>query len=347
MEGAARVGPGTILGGDFRVVRRIGAGSMGVVFLAEQLSTGSQRAIKLLDPEIAEDARHVDRFLNEAKLASRIRSEHVVQIIAAGRDDTTGSIWLAMELLEGESLEAHVKRVGKLSLPATRLAMSQLCHALAAAHDEGIVHRDVKPENVFVTVPRREGEAFTVKLLDLGIAKLVAVGMTTTLPLGTPMWMAPEQTDPSGKISPASDTWALGLLAFFMLTGHYFWLGVSGPRPSPAVLLREVLFDPIPAASERARALGSEAAIPPGLDAWFARCVQRDPAARFPDARAAAAAFDACLAPPTSSPEVVGAPRSPRTLVWIVVALAALMLLTLVAGAAALLAYAFVPELFG
>ena len=128
------------------------------------------------------------------------------------------------------------------------------------------------------------------------------------------------------------------------------WEGLSRERhvgARAARLLREVLFDPIPAASERARALGSEADIPPGFDAWFARCVHRDAAARFPDARSASAAFDACLSPPTSSPEVPGTSRSSRTLLWILVAVAALVLLAVVAGAAVLLAYTLVPELFG
>src|SRR5262249_9547761 len=138
-------------------------------------------------------------------------------------------------------------------------------------------------------VSKRRDVAFTAKILDFGIAKLVADSQKTgTQPLGTPLFMSPEQTDRKGKICPATDVWALGLIVFKLLTGKDFWLEADGALP---ILLREIVVEPIPFASKRAEELGVADKIPPGFDAWFARCLNRDVDARFQEAGEAVRAF--------------------------------------------------------
>lgn len=293
----AEPAPGTLIGGEYRLTRPLGAGGMGVVWVAEQLSTGSLRAVKLLRPELVSDDTQLTRFLNEARIGARIPSDHVVQVLGAGHEASLGVPWLAMELLEGVSLGSHLRSVERMHPADAFEVMGQLCHALAAGHARGIVHRDVKPENVFLSVPRREGARFTVKVLDFGIAKLISPGgQTTTAPLGSPAWMAPEQTEAHTSVTPATDVWALGLLVFRMLTGKPFWMTPQQAGSSITALMREILLEPIPPATARAAALGCSEWLPPGFDAWFASCVCRDATRRFQDAQSAKQALDALMA---------------------------------------------------
>jgi serine/threonine-protein kinase len=176
----------------------------------------------------------------------------------------------------------------------------QLGHALGAAHDAGVVHRDLKPENIFLARSMRAGRAREVKVLDFGVAKIVAEGTQakTTSAVGTPLWLAPETMQ--GRASPASDVWALGLIAFDMLVGFNFWRATDAASPGLADVLREITLEPIPLASARAAQKGR--AVPAGFDGWFQRCVARDPAARFPSARQAFAALAPVLAMYPSAP---------------------------------------------
>jgi formylglycine-generating enzyme required for sulfatase activity/tRNA A-37 threonylcarbamoyl transferase component Bud32 len=290
--------PGTIFGRDFKIVQPLREGGMGAVYVAEQLSTGKQRALKVMAPELAMDAGTRERFVLEARAGSRIESDHVVEVVTAGVDEETGAPFLVMELLRGEELADASARLGPLPLGDVAEVLSQVGHALEQAHAQGIVHRDLKPENVFLAASRRRDVAFTAKILDFGIAKLVEDSRqkTGTQPLGTPLFMAPEQTDRKGRISPATDVWALGLIAFKLLTGRDFWRADG----SLAMLLREICVDPIPFASVRAAELGARPLepgekptppLPPGFDAWFARCVAQSPEARFAEAGEAVRAF--------------------------------------------------------
>src|SRR4029078_8417701 len=159
------------------------------------------------------------------------------------------------ELLRGEELEDAAARLGRLPLRAVAEGMAQGGHARERAHPQGIVHSDLKPGNIFLAMARRRDATFTVKILDFGIAKLVADQQQKgTQPLGTPLYMPPEQTEHSGRISPASDVWPLGLIAFRLLVGRELWRSVDGTLP---MLLREIVVDPIPAASQRAAELGA------------------------------------------------------------------------------------------
>jgi formylglycine-generating enzyme required for sulfatase activity/serine/threonine protein kinase len=284
--------PGTIFGKDFRIVRPLREGGMGAVYIADQLSTGKQRALKVMAPELATDPATRERFVLEARAASRIESDHVVEVVTAGVDEALGAPFLVMELLKGEELADAAARIGPLPLGDVAEVMSQIGHALEQAHAQGLVHRDLKPENVFLASSRRRDVAFTAKILDFGIAKLVEDSRqkTGTQPLGSPLFMAPEQTDRKGKICPGTDVWALGLIAFKLLVGRDFWREADGSLP---MLLREICVDPIPFASARAAELGARPlepgqhpvpALPPGFDAWFVRCVIQNVDARFKDA---------------------------------------------------------------
>ncbi|MCA9598997.1 MAG: protein kinase [Myxococcales bacterium] len=270
--------PGTVVGGEFRVVRPLSAGGMGAVYVAEQLSTGQLRALKVMHPTLVQEPRLRDRFVQEARVGSHIASEHVVQVIAAGVDPTLGIPWLAMELLDGEDLARWAR--GPLPLGEVLRIFRPLCHALGAAHAAGVVHRDIKPENVFLARAHSADTSVHVKVLDFGIAKLVAeANDASTATIGTPLWMAPEQSDPRAMITPAADVWALGLLAFRLLTGCHYFRAANDPQGSLQAVMREALVEPLIAASARAGEYG--ASVPPGFDAWFSRAVDREPSQRF------------------------------------------------------------------
>ncbi len=296
MGGSSSFAPGAIFARDFRIERPLSEGGMGAVFVAEQISTGKQRALKIMQPELVGDARLRERFVQEARIGSRIESDHVVEVVGAGIDDASGMPWLAMELLRGQTLAERIAARGALPPAEVLEILKQLCHGLGLAHEAGIVHRDLKPENVFLATPRREGVAFTVKVLDFGIAKLVAeVRTKATAAIGTPLYMPPEQMEPGRAIVPASDVWALGLIAFVCLAGKSYWRAASVENPTPLMIVNEVSALPMPPASERARQLGA-ATLPAGFDAWFARATSRPIEARFAGAREAFAALAPILA---------------------------------------------------
>jgi len=275
---------GMVVGGDFRVDSRLREGGMGQVWVAEQLSIGRKRALKVMRRELVSDAKLRERFVLEARVGATIESDHVVEVVAAGIDDKLGVPWLAMELLEGSDLEAAIAERGLPWEDVAEIA-DQLGHALAAAHAVGVVHRDLKPENIFLARSRRSGGApFDVKVLDFGLAKLVEGALATSgqsALIGTPLYMAPEQTEVSRPATSAIDVWALGLIVYRALTGRYFWRSAREGAQTITSVMREVLFDPIPPASVRAGEDGRALMLPPGFDEWFARCLAREPQARF------------------------------------------------------------------
>jgi TPR repeat protein/tRNA A-37 threonylcarbamoyl transferase component Bud32 len=299
--------PGTLFAQDFRIVRPLGEGGMGAVFVAEQLSTGAQRALKIIRPELVNDPRLRERFEQEARVSARIQSDHVVQVVGAGIDPSTRIPWLAMELLTGQTLADALQARGRLGAAEVIEIVSQLCHALGAAHAVGIVHRDLKPENIYLADARRTGVPFFVKVLDFGIARVLAEARkTATGPLGTPLWMAPEQTG-AGEIGPWTDVWALGLIVFWALTGREYWLAAASEETSMSVM-REILVDPLVPASHRAAQLGVRDPLPAGFDAWFGQCVARDPRQRFMAVIAAREALNAVLGQPAPPPTISSAP---------------------------------------
>jgi serine/threonine protein kinase len=284
---------GAVFAADYRIERLLARGGMGAVYVAHQLSTGRKRALKLMHPLLTGDESLRRRFEQEARVGSRIKSSHVVEVIAAGVDAASGMPWLAMELLDGEDLAQYGERLGPRPLGEVVEILSQICHALGAAHDVGVVHRDLKPENVFLARSLQQGSPTLVKLLDLGIAKIVAeASPRQTAAVGTPLWMAPEQM--GGSVGPQADVWALGLLAFWLLTGRHYWRSAASlSEGSLLAVLREVASEPLEPASLRASALGANMLLPAGFDAWFAKAVAREPSARFANANVAQQGFAA------------------------------------------------------
>lgn len=279
---------GTVIGQDFRIVQHIAAGGMGAVYLAEQISTGQRRALKVMHPALVQDPGMRDRFVQEARVGSMISSDHVVSVVGAGVDAASGAPWIAMEFLEGQDLAAFVAGRGPLAPNELAMVLRPICHALGAAHAAGVVHRDVKPENVFLAATRSMDPFTSVKVLDFGIAKVAAQARATaTASMGTPLWMAPEQTDPRARITPAVDVWAIGLIAFWMLTGKSYWRAANAQGTSVHALMREILFEPLDPASARAAEYGLAGRFPQELDTWFATATAREPEQRYPNAEVA------------------------------------------------------------
>jgi serine/threonine protein kinase len=284
----AALGSGQLVGGDFEVIRPLGAGGMGAVYLARQISTGAVRALKVMRARFSSEPAFVRRFALEARASAQIRSRHVVEVVQAGFDETLSLPWLAMEFLEGTTLETAMERFGPPVAADARELLEQLWHAMGAAHDARLVHRDLKPANLFLARGDGPGLPFTLKVLDFGIAKwLTAVEAAPTAQLVTPLWGAPEQSVAGAAIGPYTDVWALGLLVFWLFTGQPFWPTERGL----AALQKAIHYDPIPPASARAVELGCGRALTPAFDAWFARCVARDPHERFTHAREAGVAL--------------------------------------------------------
>jgi len=300
--------PGTLYARDYRVVRAMARGGMGSVYEVEQLSTSKTRALKVLHGQLATDPKIRQRFEQEARAGARIESDHVVDVVAAGVDDSDGTPWLVMEFLKGVDLAKHLERRGPLPPAEVLEIFRQMGHALAAAHRAGLVHRDLKPENIFLAESRREGAPFTVKVLDFGIAKALADAPgRATMAMGTPYWMAPEQTEASNIIQPATDVWALGLIAYSLLTNACYWRSAAKPEAGVAGVLIEMTTGVLDAPSARAREYGRDVLLPPGFDAWFLRCVARTPAERFPSAAECVAA----LTPVLSAGASVAPPPAP------------------------------------
>ncbi len=306
---------GSVFAGDFKIIRALAQGGGGAVFEAEQLSTGRRRALKVLRISENVDTATRQRFMREARAGALIDSEHVVEVVVAGCDDATNSLWIAMEFLDGETLADRLARAegaDGLSPHDAWVVLTEVLRGLSRAHARGVIHRDLKPTNVFLA-NTLEDAPFTVKLLDFGIAcfhEWSGGENKLTDPIGTPLWMAPEQARPA-RITPAVDVWAVGLLAFRLFAGRCYWIAANDATPNLRDVLAELLYEPLETASERAALLGCDARLPLGFDEWFARCVARDPAARFVDAREATAAL-AQISPPDYFGPAGSTPRRAR-----------------------------------
>lgn len=273
--------PGTLVRDNLRLLRPLGEGGMGRVWVAEHLTLKSQVAVKfILETLVSENPELVDRFNREARTSAQIKSHHVVQVFDHGVMDD-GTPFIVMELLEGESLGERLERVEVLPLDQMAIVLRQAARALDKAHKLGIVHRDIKPDNIFLVTSEEE---LLVKVLDFGIAKPTrqAPKKRLTQPgalIGTPEFMSREQVL-LGKDDPRSDLWALAVVTYLALTGDI-------PFDGPTVVA-------ICAAIEQGRfAPPSELRpeLPPELDRWFARALHPDPTQRFPSAKEMAVAF--------------------------------------------------------
>ncbi|WNG16358.1 protein kinase [Cystobacter fuscus] len=261
-----------VLEGRYRLLSPLGAGGMGVVYLAEHLGLRKSVAVKLLRGELSRDPTFARRFEQEAIAASQIGHEHIVNVTDLGRTPT-GELFYVMELLEGESLGALLLREHFLPLWRAVPIVTQVCRALEAAHARGIVHRDVKPQNVMLL--RRQGQADFVKVVDFGISKVMqgqpGSGLTEAgAILGTASYMAPEQAA-GGTVDARADVYSLGVLTYEVCTGS---LPFRGDNTFTTMLQHlEATAEP---PSQRRPDLG----LPPELDALVMSTLVKDPAAR-------------------------------------------------------------------
>lgn len=303
---------GTVLDDRWRIDAPLAMGSMGEVFRGTDLSADAPCAIKVLRAEFIDDGVQVQRFEREARTTLTLRHPQVVTVHATGV--VAQRPWIAMELLEGESLERVVER-GAVDAETARAVVSQVAAALDAAHARGVVHRDLKPDNVFVL----EGPSLRVKVLDFGFAKItdrmLMDGLRTAADtlLGTPLYMAPEQIRSSRDVDHRADLWSLAVMAYELLVGE-----APFQQKKVADLFVEILSRPIDAPSTRRPGLS------PTLDVWACFALERDPDRRYQTAAELSAALDAALhgqrppppawmlratAPPPSTP-----PKPPRAL---------------------------------
>ncbi|MEW5742337.1 MAG: serine/threonine-protein kinase [Myxococcota bacterium] len=262
--------PEQIIAGRYKLLRSLGQGGMGLVFLAEQLGVGNQVAVKFLDPEPTQDDTRIARFLREAKVGLEVKHPGAAQVLDLGRDESL-RLYLVFEYVEGEDLRAVLSREGRLRFDEAKEIALKVAEVLAFAHERGVVHRDIKPENVRV---RRDLAGVHVKVLDFGIARLVkdtGVRLTAEGSLaGTPRYMAPEQVR-DGPIDARTDGYALGLVLFEMLSGA----AAFGGKNISQILLKQVQ-DPLPPLK-----LVDPQLDFPAVDAVLARACAKLPADRY------------------------------------------------------------------
>ncbi|MFW6023874.1 MAG: serine/threonine-protein kinase, partial [Myxococcota bacterium] len=268
---------GRVLEDRYRIVSVLGRGGMGVVYKVEHVHIGKLMATKLLAGELSRNKEVQKRFRREAEAASRLSHPNTVQIFDFGQSE--GLTYLVMEYVEGTDLGGVIKQSGGMDLVRAARICAQICASLAEAHACGIVHRDVKPENVMVTRARSDPDF--VKVLDFGLAKLrEGSDPTATVTraghiVGTPYYMAPEQIR-GEAVDGRSDVYSVGAVLYRALTGAPpYW------APSPVGVLTKHLTEPLVPPSARL-----DRPLPPQADAIVERAMQKDPAARYPTVEA-------------------------------------------------------------
>ena len=259
----------------YRIIKKLGAGGMGEVYLAEDTTLGRHVALKLLPHQHTQDEERLRRFKQEAKSASALNHPNILTIHEVGEAD--GRHFIVTEFIDGENLRASLRRTGRMETRAALNVAMQVASALAAAHEAGIVHRDIKPENIMI---RRDGY---VKVLDFGLAKLtettapqaadtnaptmpLAVHTESGVVLGTPQYMSPEQAT-GRNVDARSDIFSFGMVLYEMVAGERPFQGDSLMETVAAILNREP--EPLPAK------------IPSELAKTILRCLRKDPARRY------------------------------------------------------------------
>ncbi len=259
---------GKVIDGRYEIQARIGEGGMGVVYKARQISIDRVVALKMLAPEMAQDPNWVQRFYNEAKACSRLQHPNTIRMFDFGQTGD-GRLFMTMEFLDGMSLRQALQS-GPLAPPRVAKILMQCCGSLAEAHSIGIIHRDIKPDNVFLM--NMAGSADFVKLLDFSVAKLLENDRKATqagIVFGTPQYMSPEQ----GRGLPLdarSDLYGLGILAFEMLSGQ-----VPFHHENPTQLLQMHLHHAVPPMPP---------AVPQPIKNIVLRALEKDPSRRYQSA---------------------------------------------------------------
>lgn len=282
--------PGRILADRYQLQKVLGQGGMGTVWEAQHLVLDSAVAVKVLSsPDLGEEAER--RFLKEARAAAQLSTPHVVRLFDYGVED--GIAFLVMELLQGETLATRLQRQGRLPPAQTADVLRQLCRGVGNAHQAQLVHRDLKPDNVFLVDNDSE---VLVKVLDFGIAKSLRPDETarhatrTGAMMGTLPYMSPEQIDDPKRVGPTSDVWSLGVIAYECVVGEHPFPATTFGR-----LVGAITRDPLPVPSQRG-------VVPDGFDEWFAIALSRRPEQRFTSMRDASHALDRCFLVPAVQP---------------------------------------------
>ena len=258
--------------GSYRILNKIGTGGMGAVYLAEHPLIGKKVALKVIHRELAGNKEVVQRFFQEAKAVTRIGHEHIVEIHDFGVTPE-GDHFYIMEYLEGKTLASVIAHDRIIDTQRALHVCAQIASALAAAHSSGVIHRDLKPDNVMLI--DRLGDRDFVKLLDFGLAKMFAsnsaVKTAAGVLLGTPQYMSPEACESRATIDGRTDVYAIGILLFQMCTGRL---------PFDGETMGEVLVKQISQLPPAPRAINPN--LPPAVEQLILRCLAKNPDARFP-----------------------------------------------------------------
>ena len=255
---------GHVLKGDYRIEEKIGSGGMGEVYRGTQIRLGRSVAIKILLPRLQSEPEMVRRFFREAQLLSQLNHPNIVSIIDFGNTEE-GLMFMVMEYLQGQSLSAYVPEGKGLAQDTILGIMAQVCHGLAAAHQVPLIHRDLKPDNIFLAQPT--GKGTVVKVLDFGISKILDdsdENLTQTgIVMGTPGYIAPEQITQSSELKVTTDIYALGGILYYLM---------GGQRPFSqhswrTALMEQVSADPEPIPDERLADESARALFPVVLKA--------------------------------------------------------------------------------
>jgi serine/threonine-protein kinase len=280
--------------GNYKITSTIGAGGMGAVYRAVHESLGRSAAVKVLLPEISNSRDIVTRFFNEARSAASIRHPGIVEIYDFGFLPD-GQAYIIMEFLEGETLTARIRRARVPHAHALQIVRS-VARALHVAHEQGIIHRDIKPDNIFLVPDPEMPTGERIKLLDFGIAKLggggTEPGLTRTgAVMGTPLYMSPEQCRGAGAVDRRADLYALGCILYELLCGRPPFVAEGAGD----LIARHLYFQPEPPRLFDPR-------IPPPYEGLVLTLLQKDPAYRPPTALALAEQIDRLAMPTVSSP---------------------------------------------
>jgi eukaryotic-like serine/threonine-protein kinase len=271
---------GEILASKYRVEGYLGTGAMGVVVAARHIGLGKLRAIKLMKLAYSHEQRSLERFTNEARAAASLTSEHAVTIHDFGKLEN-GMPYIVMEYLLGQDLYKHIQDRKREPHPVdlATLYVLQACSAIAEAHSVGVIHRDLKPGNLFVTT--KSNGAPCIKVLDFGLSKLEPLDEGPRAPLtqsrdvmGTPYYMSPEQMTSTRDVDARTDIWSLGVILYELVTGHRPFDGSALPYVFAAVLER----------SPRAPS-SLQKNVTPALEAVILRCLEKDPKKRTASVR--------------------------------------------------------------
>ncbi|HEU4532549.1 MAG TPA: Sel1-like repeat-containing protein kinase family protein [Polyangiaceae bacterium] len=271
---------GAPFGNDYLVQRPLREGEGWGVYEVEQQSTGRFLVLEAFAPSVATTPDAKAKFVESVRKVGRLGNDRLVAYLAAGVDERSGRPFLVRDHLDGADLAAALANYqGDWPLPIWDEVLGQLCQALEAMHNAGLVHGGVNPETVFLSLPGRGESPFFLQLLDVGLPASVHEAVDRAPDRA--LWAAPEVLAGQAPVK-SSDVWSLGLIAFALVCGRPYW--TSTEREA---LAREIKAGPVEQASARVRSLGLQARLPKWFDNWFARCVAPDPAARFPDAASA------------------------------------------------------------